>query len=92
MNGMLLWHLLTRSNGAFLPSLKSFHHSSTHLITTASFIAPGCASLQELPKEYIENQKSVDSAILKALDADVKGYLGTRFSLKSADRPHLMKF
>ena len=48
--------------------------------------------MQELPKEYIENQKSVDSAILKALDADVKGYLGQRFSLKSADRPHLMKF
>merc|ERR1712130_349436 len=47
---------------------------------------------KSLPSEYIENQKSVDSAILKALDADVKGYLGSRFSLKSADRPHLMKF
>jgi len=48
--------------------------------------------LQSLPAEYIDNQKSVDGAILKALDADVKGYLGSRFTLKSADRPHLMKF
>ena len=48
--------------------------------------------VQTLPSEYIENQKAVDSALLGGLDAEVKGYLGTRFSLKSADRPHLMKF
>ena len=50
------------------------------------------ACLQTLPSEYIENQKAVDSALLGGLDAEVKGYLGSRFSLKSADRPHLMKF
>ena len=48
--------------------------------------------MQSLPSEYIENQKTVDSALLGGLDAEVKGYLGSRFSLKSADRPHLMKF
>lgn len=48
--------------------------------------------MQVLPDSYIQNQKTVDSAILGGLDEDLKGYLGTRFSLKSADRPHLMKF
>jgi large subunit ribosomal protein L6e len=41
---------------------------------------------------YVENQKAVDAALISALDADVKGYLGTRFTLKSGDRPHLMNF
>ena len=48
--------------------------------------------VQTLPSEYIENQKAVDESLLGSLDGDVKGYLGSRFSLKSADRPHLMKF
>lgn len=48
--------------------------------------------MQTLPSEYIENQKAVDESLLGSLDGDVKGYLGSRFSLKSADRPHLMKF
>ena len=47
---------------------------------------------QELSSEYIENQKTLDAALIKSLDADVKGYLAQRFSLKSGDRPHLMKF
>jgi large subunit ribosomal protein L6e len=47
---------------------------------------------QELPKEYIENQKSVDAALLKALSPELKGYLGSRFTLKKHDRPHLLKF
>ena len=34
----------------------------------------------------------VDAALLGSLAADVKGYLSTRFSLKSNDRPHLMAF
>ena len=48
--------------------------------------------LQELDADFLEAQKSVDSAITGSLDADVKGYLGSVFSLKSGDRPHLMKF
>lgn len=48
--------------------------------------------LQSLPAEYIQNQKTVDAALLKSLSAEVKGYLGTRFSLQSGDRPHLLKF
>lgn len=46
----------------------------------------------ELPAEYVANQKSVDAALLGALDGDMKGYLSTRFTLRSGDRPHLMKF
>lgn len=47
---------------------------------------------KKLPADYIANQKTVDAAILGALNDDVKGYLGTRFTLRSGDRPHLMKF
>lgn len=45
-----------------------------------------------LPAEYVENQKKVDSVLLSSLSAELKGYLTARFSLKSGDRPHLMKF
>jgi large subunit ribosomal protein L6e len=49
-------------------------------------------SKKELSAEYIANQKEVDGAILKALSAELKGYLSTRFTLRDGDRPHLMKF
>ncbi|KAI3434789.1 hypothetical protein D9Q98_002847 [Chlorella vulgaris] len=45
-----------------------------------------------LPAEYVANQKAVDAALLGKLSDDVKGYLATRFTLRSGDRPHLMKF
>lgn len=48
--------------------------------------------LQEISSEFKEAQTSVDSSIVSALEDDVKAYLSSRFSLKSADRPHLMKF
>lgn len=47
---------------------------------------------KELPAEYVANQKTVDGAILGGLSDDIKGYLSTRFTLRSGDRPHLMKF
>jgi len=47
---------------------------------------------KELSAEYIADQKAVDSALLKALSPELKGYLGTRFTLRDGDRPHLMKF
>ena len=52
----------------------------------------GSCAVQELSKEYIERQKTVDAALVKALSAELKGYLGARFTLKAGDRPHLMKF
>jgi large subunit ribosomal protein L6e len=45
-----------------------------------------------LPAEYVANQKAVDAVILGGLDDEMKGYLSTRFTLRSGDRPHLMKF
>lgn len=47
---------------------------------------------QPLPAEYIENQKAVDGPLLAGLSAELKGYLATRFTLRSGDRPHLLKF
>lgn len=46
----------------------------------------------ELPAEYVANQKAVDAGLLSALNDELKGYLSTRFTLRSGDRPHLMKF
>jgi large subunit ribosomal protein L6e len=45
-----------------------------------------------LPAEYVANQKAVDAALLGKLSDELKGYLSTRFTLRSGDRPHLMKF
>ena len=45
-----------------------------------------------LSPEYVENQKAVDAALLSGLEDGVKSYLSARFTLKSGDRPHLMKF
>jgi len=49
-------------------------------------------SKKELTAEYVADQKAVDAALLKALTPELKGYLGTRFTLRDGDRPHLMKF
>jgi large subunit ribosomal protein L6e len=49
-------------------------------------------SKKELSAEYVADQKAVDAALLKALTPELKGYLGTRFTLRDGDRPHLMKF
>eukprot|EP00798_Chlamydomonas_sp_ICE-L_P029757 gene29757-5174_t len=46
----------------------------------------------ELSADYVANQKTLDAALLAALSPELKGYLGSRFSLKDGDRPHLMKF
>jgi large subunit ribosomal protein L6e len=47
---------------------------------------------KELSAEYIQNQKSLDAALLAAIPEELKGYLSTRFTLRDGDRPHLMKF
>jgi large subunit ribosomal protein L6e len=50
------------------------------------------APAKALSAEYLAAQKAVDSALVKAITPELTGYLGTRFSLKDGDRPHLMKF
>ena len=40
----------------------------------------------------METQKKVDAAIAGKLDATMKGYLGSRFSLMSGQYPHEMVF
>merc|ERR1712054_286815 len=48
----------------------------------------------EATPEYLEDNKTVDAILSKAIDAvpQLKGYLQTRFTLSKGDRPHLMKF
>ncbi|XP_022852765.1 60S ribosomal protein L6-like [Olea europaea var. sylvestris] len=47
-----------------------------------------------LPAEKKDNQKAVDAALLKEIEAvpDLKSYLGARFSLKSGMKPHELIF
>ncbi|CAD7695741.1 unnamed protein product [Ostreobium quekettii] len=47
---------------------------------------------KEFKPEYYENNKKLDAQIVPKLDAEMKGYLKSTFTLKSGDRPHLMKF
>ena len=47
---------------------------------------------QEISAEFKEAQSAVDSSIVGSLPEECKAYLGARFTLRSADRPHLMKF
>lgn len=54
--------------------------------------APRTQGKQELSEEYIKQQKAVEAAILPKLSAEMKEYLSSYFSLKSADKPHEMKF
>ena len=44
-----------------------------------------------IPQEKKDDQKTVDSALLKAIESvpDLKAYLGARFSLKSGNRRQL---
>jgi hypothetical protein len=52
----------------------------------------GAGVKKELAGAYVANQKALDAAIMPALSADLKAYLGARFSLKDGDRPHMLKF
>ena len=47
-----------------------------------------------LPQEKKDDQKTVDSALLKAIESvpDLKTYLGARFSLKAGVKPHELVF
>lgn len=66
-------------------SLSLLPHQSQHQQPTEE-------TKKELSAEYVADQKAVDAALLKALTPELKGYLGTRFTLRDGDRPHLMKF
>jgi large subunit ribosomal protein L6e len=47
-----------------------------------------------LPKEYIDDNRAIDSKLAQAVDQvdSMRGYLGSRFTLKAGDKPHLMRF
>ena len=58
---------------------------------------PGMLNLQAskaLPDFKKDDQKAVDAALIKAIEAvpDLKTYIGARFSLRDGDKPHEMVF
>ena len=54
----------------------------------------GVAKAVEIPAQRKADQKSVDTALLKAINAvpDMRAYLNAKFSLSKGEKPHLMKF
>ena len=50
------------------------------------------APAKTLPAEYVAAQAALDAALTGKMDEDTKGYLKTRFSLRSGDKPHAMAF
>lgn len=50
------------------------------------------APAKSLPAEYVAAQAKLDAALAGKMDDDTKGYLKSRFSLHSGDKPHAMKF
>lgn len=65
-------------------------------------LASGCAASyllnlqasKSLPDFKKDDQKAVDAALIKAIEAvpELKAYLGARFSLRDGDKPHEMVF
>jgi large subunit ribosomal protein L6e len=49
---------------------------------------------KSLPDFKKDDQKAVDAALIKAIEAvpDLKTYIGARFSLRDGDKPHEMVF
>lgn len=49
---------------------------------------------KKLPKERKEDQKALDTPLIKAIEAveDLRGYLGTKFTLRSGMKPHELVF
>ncbi|RRT58592.1 hypothetical protein B296_00029902, partial [Ensete ventricosum] len=79
-----------KGEGEFFETEKEFVFLLTH-----SFSSLG--KMQEtkaLPQEKKDDQKAVDSPLIKAIEAvpDLKAYLGARFSLRSGMKPHELVF
>ncbi|XP_074557245.1 large ribosomal subunit protein eL6-like [Curcuma longa] len=49
---------------------------------------------KKLPQERKEDQKAVDTPLIKAIEAveNMRGYLGTKFTLRSGTKPHELVF
>lgn len=49
---------------------------------------------KSLPDFKKDDQKAVDAALIKAIEAvpELKAYLGSRFSLRDGDKPHEIVF
>ncbi|ONK81835.1 uncharacterized protein A4U43_C01F33360 [Asparagus officinalis] len=62
--------------------------------TEGEFFEADKEEKKALPQEKKDDQKAVDSQLLKAIEAvpDLKFYLGARFTLSEGMKPHELKF
>lgn len=75
----------TKFDDAFFKSVEKVSAKKDEMFTEES-------KPKELTAQYLQAQKTLDTKLVKTLTPELKGYLGTRFSLNQGDRPHLMKF
>ena len=57
-------------------------------------LVPKIQEVNVLPQEKKDDQKAVDAPLIKAIEgvAELKAYLGARFSLKAGMKPHELVF
>jgi len=64
----------------------------THSLNDEDFFAAQSGAAKTLPAEYLAAQAKLDAALAGKLSEELKGYLNTRFTLRSGDKPHQMSF
>jgi large subunit ribosomal protein L6e len=83
---------LSKFTDAFFKAASKDEKKGAKADKGEELFAAAPAEARELAPEYVAAQKGLDSALLPAISAELKGYLATRFTLHDGDRPHLMKF
>ena len=61
-------------------------------VDAAAFFGKQEAAAKVLPEAYTAAQAALDKALTAAMGEELKGYLQSRFSLRSGDKPHAMAF
>ena len=84
---------MTKRRRMFDIEIPEGESAEAPVLETKSAVPPRRApQKKEVAAAKVETQKKVDAAIAGKLDATMKGYLGSRFSLKSGQYPHEMVF
>ncbi|RZR76994.1 hypothetical protein BHM03_00001925 [Ensete ventricosum] len=80
-----------KGEGEFFETEKEVFCFPAH---TLLFFSWKMQETKALPQEKKDDQKAVDSPLIKAIEAvpDLKAYLGARFSLRSGMKPHELVF
>lgn len=78
----------------FTPAYFARERKTEKKVTEEELFGDAPAPKKEVSEQRVADQKSVDSALTESIKKTplLKEYLGTPFSLKNGDKPHLLKF